>query len=164
MSLVLFEILGVVTVYEKVRLFHRFFGVVHYTVKFQRENPVLASEFEKKYFQQPCYWIGGIEFNILKSELTISLVANLEFGDIEGVFVFSQIVNYQGDFVIDDYDPECIENLIGITTSDTPEGLKYCINFGIGEILFVTKAQPIIKWRDPKKCRVYMLHEERIQK
>jgi hypothetical protein len=111
---------------------------------------VLASEFERKYFQQAYYWIGGLEFNVMKSELVLSLISDPETSVIDGVFTFNKITDYQGQFDIEDYDPECTECLIGIETQVSEKTIKYCINFGIGEVLFSSTEEPGVKWRDPK--------------
>ena len=123
----------------------------------------MASDFEKKYFQPPCYWVSDLQFDAIKSELILSVVGDPEIGVVDGVFTFTNIVTYQGQFTVDDFAPNCLEILVGIDANDTSEGVKYCINFDIGEIIFTTNKEPIIDWKDPDKCRVDFLHEEKIK-
>lgn len=124
----------------------------------------MANDFEQKYFQQPYYWVAELELNLLRSEITLSLIANPDTNEIDGVIKFTQVSEYEGEFDLSEDDPQCLDTLIGIFCSDSPKGKHYCINFSVGEISFVSQQEPIVKWRDPNKCRLYLLHTERINR
>jgi hypothetical protein len=123
----------------------------------------LDIDFEKKHFQQSCYWVGGFSFNIMRSELILSLIADPETDIIEGTIEFQEITNYSGEFEIEEFDPECTENLIGISATENSGKTTYIVNFGIGDIIFTTTREPEVKWNDPNKRRTYRPSEEKIR-
>jgi len=119
--------------------------------------------FEEKYFQQPFYYVGNFKFDLFKSEIVLSVIADPETDDIEGTFTFQDIESYSGEFETDEYDSMCLEPIIGIDESVTENEYRYLINFSIGEVSFRSKSEVIVNWQDPNKCRLYVLHKERIK-
>jgi hypothetical protein len=118
--------------------------------------------FEEKYFQQPFYYIGKIEFDVLKSELILSVLSNTSSDEIEGTFTFKNISSYSGEFEVEEYDPMCIESLIGIDETASENEYGYCINFGVGEISLTCQSEAIVKWKNPDKCKIYLLKKETV--
>jgi hypothetical protein len=122
----------------------------------------LKIDFEKQYFQQSCYWVGELIFNIMKSELKLSLIANPETSIIDGTIIFYGVEEYSGDFDLQEYDSDCTENLIGIDAIGYDNKTKYVINYGIGEVIFSTAIKPEVKWRNPNKINPYKPNDARI--
>jgi len=118
--------------------------------------------FEERNFQQPVYYIGAFEFNVLKSELVLSVLSNTSSDEIEGTFTFQNISSYSGEFDVEEFDDMCIESIIGIDENIKDDEYGYCINFGIGEISLTCKSEAVVKWKDPDKCKIYLLKKERI--
>ncbi|MFC3152958.1 hypothetical protein ACFOEK_18100 [Litoribrevibacter euphylliae] len=124
----------------------------------------MANDFEQKYFRQPGYWIAELELNLLRSEITLSLIANPDTKEVDGVIKFTQISEYDGEFNLSEDDPLCLDMLIGICCTDSPKGKNYCINFSVGEISFISQKEPSVEWRAPNKGHLYLLHKERINR
>ena len=120
-------------------------------------------DFEKKHFQQSCYWVGGFSFNIIRFELKLSLIENPETDFIEGTIIFHEVANYSGEFEVGQFDPECTESLISISATENSDKTTYYIDFGIGEIFFTTTKEPEVKWNNPNKPRTYRPCEEKIR-
>jgi hypothetical protein len=123
---------------------------------------ILKIDFEKQHFQQSCYWVGELIFNIMKSELKLSLIANPETSIIDGTIIFYGVEEYSGEFDLQEYDSDCTENLIGIDAIGYDNKTKYVINFGIGEVIFSTAIKPEVKWKNQNKINTYKPNDERI--
>ncbi len=112
-------------------------------------------DFEKQHFQQSIYWVGGFSFDLVKSELKLSLIANPDVGSIDGTVIFHGVEKYIGEFDLDEYDNDCIESLICINAFKKDKVTEYVINFSVGEIGFSTSLEPEVKWKNPNKISTY---------
>ncbi len=110
--------------------------------------------FEDKLFRQRAYWVGGLTVDMLRLEVRLSLIANPDTHEINGVVTFEDCKQFTGIFHDSEvYDPDYTPSLLGIM--DQPEGqqTRYIITADTVEISFTTPVEPKVQWMDPNSQR-----------
>ena len=107
---------------------------------------------EDKLFRQQVYWVGGLIVDMLKLEVRLSLIANPDIQEIDGVIIFEECKQFVGQFHdSEEYNPDYIPSLLGI--KDTPEATqtRYIITTDTVEISFTSSIEPKAQWKDPER-------------
>ncbi len=117
--------------------------------------------FEDKLFRQQAYWVGGLMVDMLRLEVRLSLIANPDVDEIDGVVIFDGCKQFAGGFHESEvYDPDYIPSLLGII--DTLEGqqTRCIITTDTVEVSFTTPVEPRVQWKDPNKPKETWIWEQ----
>ena len=107
---------------------------------------------EDKLFRQQVYWVGGLIVDMLKLEVRLSLIADPDIQEIDGVIIFEGCKQFAGGFHDSEtFNPNYIPSLLGIMDTPEEQQARYIITTDTVEVSFTTSVEPKVQWKDPNR-------------
>lgn len=103
-------------------------------------------DFRKEHLRDHAYHVSSIDFDIFNSRVYIVLVQDFRKPYITDTIEFFDVTAYRGEFDVEDFEDDCLEPLVDLLFGDVEEQVEYLINFGVGELYFKSRCDPIIKY------------------